>query len=444
MVCLFAHGYAQDYAREPAAVKTNIAAAPSVAGELISINLKDVDIQDALKVITEASGYNIVLDKDVQAKVTIILKGVSWQTALESILKTNNLTYKIQDNIIRVMTPTTIQKEEELLPLQTKITTLNFAKADTLQASLAKMLSSRGSMQVNIPTNSIIITDSPDALAKIEEIANKLDVRTPQVMIEALIMSIALTEDDQFGIDWGAIYKKLSDRYIDWNMGNITQMVTAGYGKTIFPQWFFNATMAYYAQDRRVNILASPRILTLDNLAAKIEIMEQVPYTYTSESTQGGTVSSTQFKDIGLILEVTPHITKDRFISIVVRSEQSYVAAFVGSTNEPQIDSRRANTNFMLRDGETIVIGGLRRKDNTTTVNKVPIISDLPIVGSLFKREVKRTTDTELVIFISPHIIETNLMSAAEEERFQNASHALDRNEVISKEIDFMMRTNKK
>jgi len=155
----------------------NIPAQEQLAS-LVTLDLKEVDLKDALKIISQASNLNVVLDKDVKAKVNIALKDVPWDVALDNILKTNELTYRIQENIIRVMTLATVQKEEDTIPLTTEIITPNFAKAEELQASLSKMLSSRGSMQVNIPTNSLIINDTPEVLAKVEDLAKKLDIRT--------------------------------------------------------------------------------------------------------------------------------------------------------------------------------------------------------------------------------------------------------------------------
>lgn len=402
------------------------AAQENTAAGLISLNLKDVNIEDALKIISQASGLNVVLDKDVKAKVSITLKDVSWQTALENILKTNELTYRIQENIIRVMSLATVKKEEETLPLTTKIIGLNFAKAEELQKSLTKMLSSRGSIEVNVPTNSLIINDSPEILAKIEEVVSKLDARTPQVMIEALILSVKLTDTYKSGLDYTATGKSRPERKLVQDLAASGTIFDLYYGKTILRGFNLSAQMNFFREDKRVTILASPRVLTLDNLAAQIEITEQVPYTFTATASGGGTVTSTQFKDTGIKLYVTPHITKDEIISLSVKGEQSFVAAYVGSTNEPSIDSRKVETNFMLKDGETVIIGGLKKKDNTTTIDKVPILGDIPFIGKIFfSKIVKEAVDTELIIFITPHIIKESLLTKKEQRNYADAQDEL-------------------
>jgi len=429
ILSLSAPGLAEEKA--PLNSKSEAVKSAEVPGNLITLDFKEVDLKDALKIITQASGLNIVIDNDVKATVTITLKDVFWQTALENILKTSGLTYKLDGGIIRVMTLETVKKEAETLPVATKIITLNFAKVQDLEKSLNKMISARGNIQTNINTNSLIITDTPEILTKIEELTSKLDVRTPQVMIEALIVSVKLTDSERFGLDFTAANKKNAEKGLN---RTITQSLKAPstimdlyYGKTILPDFNLTAQLNLFAEDKRVKILANPRILTLDNLAAHIEITEQVPYTQTTASTQSSSaLSTTEFKESGIKLDVTPHITKDKFVSLSVKAEQSFVAAYVGAqSDQPAIDSRKVETNFMLKDGESVVIGGLRKKDNTTTTTKVPVLGDLPFLGRLFKREVKEVVTTELLIFITPKVMEDSLMTVKEEDVLEKTLHEL-------------------
>lgn len=417
-VCAWAQTTTPDEAPDPAKI--------AAAANLLTVDVKDLDLKDALKIISQASGLNIITDKDVRAKVTITLKDVSWQTALENILRTNQLTHRLQNGIIRVMTPETITREEETTPLVTKIITLNFAKAGDLLQSLTKMLSSRGMIDKNITTNSLIITDTPDALRRVENLANQLDVRTPQVQIEALIMSVKLTDTEKMGLDFTTVNKDRPERKIVQALKAPSSILDLYYGKSILPNWTLSAQLNFYMQDKRVKILANPRVLTLDNLPAQIEITEQVPYTYVSQSTDGSsTMSSTQFKDIGIKLYVTPHITKDKFILLGVKAEQSFVASFVGSTNEPSIDSRKVDTNFMLKNGEAAVIGGLRKKDSTVTIDKIPILGDIPFLGKLFRKEIKEIVENELVIFIAPRVVETTFLTDQEADKLEGGATEL-------------------
>ncbi|MDP2941207.1 MAG: secretin N-terminal domain-containing protein [Candidatus Omnitrophota bacterium] len=395
---------------------------------LISLEVKELDLKDALKIIAQASGMNIILDKDVKSTVTIHLKEVTWQTALENILTTNALTYKTDGNIIRVLTLDTLKKEQETLPLETAILTPNFAKSADLQQSMAKIISSRGNLQINVSTNSLIVTDTPDIVAKIKEIVETLDVPTPQVMIEAMIISVKLTDASEYGLNFTLTHKERSERKITQSLlpTSAYDLMDLYYGKTILPLYNLSAQLRLWAEDKRIKILASPRVLTLDNLTAQIEITEQVAYKQVSQTTESATViSSTQFKDSGIKLYVTPHITKDKYISLAVKAEQSFVSGFTGDDKQPAIDTRKVETNFMLRDSEAVVIGGLRKRDNTLTVDKIPILGDLPFIGKIFRQETKNYVDSELLIFISPSIVERNALAKNEERHLARSQDEL-------------------
>jgi type IV pilus assembly protein PilQ len=407
-------------------------AGPGQKDGLITLDLKDQDIQDALKIISQASGMNIIIDENVKANTNISLKDVTWQTALDNILKTNGLTYKTQNNIIRVTAIDTVKNEDETLPLSTKIITLNFAKCADLQLSLTKILSSRGNIQTNTATNSLIVTDTPETLSRIEELANKLDIRTPQVMVEALITSVKLDNKNQFGLNFLMSHKLNDEKGLNRTVAQTLSLgdvplptnLAINYGKTILPAYNFTALLDFMAQDSRVKILANPKVLTMDNQAAQLEILEQVPYTsVTSES--GTTLTTTQYKDTGIKLNVTPHITKDRFISLSVKAEQSFVASY-SLDGQPSIDSRKVETNFILRNNETVVIGGLKKKDSTTTIDKTPILGDIPFIGKIFQREIKNAVNEELIIFITPKIMGDDSLSTEESVKLTEIKTDLD------------------
>ena len=417
---------------------------------LISVNFRNLDINDALKTISLVSGMNIILDRGLKAQTSVSLKDVSWQTALDNILKTNQLTYRIENNIIRVMSLDTLKKEDETTPLSTKIITLNFAKCADLQQSLSKIISSRGNIQVNTSTNSLIVTDTPDILSKVEEFANKLDVRTPQVMIEALITSIKLDEKNQSGLDFLLSHKFNDEKFFDAGKRTIAQTLSLtdsgiapylslSYGRPIIPSYNLSALLDLLAQDTRVKILANPRVMTMDNQAAQIEILEQVAYKYTSQSTSSTSstpLTTTQFKDTGIKLYVTPRITKDGYISLSVKTEQSFVGS-VSSDGQPSIDSRNVNTNFILKDNETVVIGGLKSKNITTTIDKTPILGDIPLIGKAFRREQKDAVNEELVIFITPKMVgESNLSTPQDKKRLDKATNELTNKGLARKVYD--------
>jgi type IV pilus assembly protein PilQ len=391
--------------------------------ELINLDFEETDIRDVMRVLAQKGGVNIILGQDVAANVTIQLKGVTWEKALDIILKNYNLTYKKEGNLIRVMTLEQLRLEEEKVPLTTQIITLDFADVEDIKGSLESMLSSRGAIQINARTNSLIITDIPDRVKLIKEIAENLDLRTPQVMIEALMADVKLTDQDSFGIDWTFTPNKREKEY------SFTQSLqlagsTAGsiiFNKTLLEKIDITSLLEFWRENKRVNILANPRVMTLDNMTATIELTEQIPYSSTQQTEQGS-YTSTQFKEAGIKLYVTPQITKkENYISMNIKVEQSFRSGWTDD-NQPIIDSRSAETNLMVRDGETIVIGGLRKKEDTVTIDKVPILGDIPLLGALFRKSIKDVTDIDLVIFVTPTIVEEPRFTKKERERFERFS----------------------
>jgi type II secretory pathway component GspD/PulD (secretin) len=241
-------------------------------------------------------------------------------------------------------------------------------------------------------------------------------------MIEALILDLKLTDEDQLGITWEMVHKERPERSILQRLSLTSATSPASgvikYGKSLIPAATFNLLIEMWKSQGRVEILANPRIATMDNLPAHIELLERIPYQSESQSTEGGTVVRTiQFKDAGIKLTVTPHVTnKDDNIMINISTEQSFRSGFVET--QPIIDSRKAETTLMVKDGETIAIGGLKRKQDAITIEKIPVLGDIPVLGQLFRRKVSAITDTELLIFVTPYLREQNL-SPDEEEKLE-------------------------
>ncbi|MFH1397534.1 MAG: secretin N-terminal domain-containing protein [Candidatus Omnitrophota bacterium] len=370
---------------------------------LVDLDLKDVDIRDVVRSFSKISGKNIIVSEEVKAKVTLRLKNVGWREALDMTLGTYNFVMVEKDNYIVISTLEKRRQAEERGELETRIVTFNFVKVSDIQKTLSSMLTSRGKIEVDARTNSLVITDIVDRIDRIRDVAVQLDTKTPQVMIEAMLIDLKLTNEEQLGINWTMTLKEMSQRSMIQNLG--LSGATTGeirYGKTIMPWADFTAVMNFWIEQKRVNILANPKVLTLDNLAANIDINEQIPYTQQTTTDQG-TVASTQFKDVGIKLSVVPHITKDNFIFLNIKTEQSFRSGWTPD-NQPIIDSRKAETNLMVKDGETIVIGGLRKKEDTVTTDKLPILGSIPYLGKLFNRSNRSKIESELVIFVTPRV----------------------------------------
>ena len=399
-------------------VPTEEAALEESESGLVTMDFEDAEVRDAIKVLAMASGMNMVIGEDVKAKVTISLKDMPWERALDIILRTYNFTYKKEENLIRIMTFEKVKQEERDIPLATKIIYLNFAKVSEMKSALAKSLSDRGSIEVDSRTNSMIVTDIPARVEDVEKIAATLDTRTPQVMIEAMLVDAKITDDNELGINWNIVHV---DRDKEWHDKTVASAQENNYnyaeqpssmsnltGTAIKFGWLeklgsfrLNGLIQAWVKSDKARILASPKVLTLNNQAATLEIILEIPYK--SDMSDQGNVSYA-FKEVGTKLYVTPQITSGGFVSMNLHPEMSYQS---GTTDDgqPVIDTRKAQTNVLVRDGETIVIGGLRRIDNTKSYTKVPFLGDIPYLGALFRKKDLQKIETELLMFVTPHIV---------------------------------------
>ncbi|MBU4305529.1 MAG: secretin and TonB N-terminal domain-containing protein [Candidatus Omnitrophica bacterium] len=385
------------------------------AKSLVSLNFKDTDMREVLAILAYKGGVNIVAGEDVTVKVSVQLKDVPWEQALDVILKTYNYTYKKEGNLIRVMSLVRALEEESKVPTVTKIISLNFAKVDDLKTSLAKMLSKRGTLEVDKRTNSLLVTDIPEVVVNVEEAAIQLDTRTPQVLIEAMMVDLKLTDNDQ----WGSALTLLDLKSPADSNTLRTSMSAAGTNtfnfNTLAENFSISGLLDMWISQNKATILANPKVLTLDNQEAKIEITEEIPYLETVDS-GSGTTTNVKFKEAGIKLFVTPHITTGSFVSMNVRQEQSFKSGELGG--QPIIDGRKAETNLLVKDGETIVIGGLRQSRDNITFEKLPVFGDVPFFGIFFRKKTIEKIDTELVLFVTPHIIREAVLSDNEKMLF--------------------------
>jgi len=382
--------------------------------ELMNINFEDVDIRDVIRILANKGQVNMIVGPDIQATVNLQLNNITWKKALNVTLSTYGLTYKEEEGLIRIMTLDQLLAEEEKTPLETKIVPLNFARASEIKSNFENMLSSRGRIDINSRTNSMIVTDIPDKIAEIEKIADILDTRTPQVIIEALIADVVMRVQDELGVDWNVYWPDTAENpqrqfQSGWTMPGSTGMLF-DFGTTMFTNKDLIAQIAAWQYESRANILAHPKIMTLDNLTATINLTQEIPYQQQTSSTDGGSVVSTSFKQAGINLSVTPHITsKDNFVYLDLNISQSFQS---GSTSggEPIVDSRSATTNLLVKNGETAVIAGLTRKDDSFETNKVPILGDIPLFGAMFRTRAQDNNDTDLMIFVTPTVLEDDRM----------------------------------
>jgi type IV pilus assembly protein PilQ len=429
VVCVATYGHAQT---QGGAASEAPAGAPSAersdtsAGN-VSLDFRDADIANVLKILSFKSGVNIVVAPEVTGLVTIQLHDVPWKQALEVVLETYGYAFEQKGNIITVTTVENLKQRREnamLLaeqePLETKTFTLNFGRASEIIASIDKMKTERGSIDFDERTNTLIITDISKRLELMEGVINALDTTTPQVLIEAKIVETNFVDEENLGIDWlTQATLSGSKRPITYPFTTATSnkfvpdpIPSAGesefsYGTLDFSQ--LQVVFELLKTKTDTNILSNPRIVTLDNQAAQIVVGSQYPipqYTYNEDQARLQ-VSGWEYMDIGIIFDVTPHVNKAGFVTLDVEPK---ITAIIGSvtvenTSLPQLSNESTKTRVMVKDGETLVIAGLVKEQIDDTKRKIPLLGDIPWVGVLFQKSEKTTNKTDLMIFITPHIV---------------------------------------
>jgi type IV pilus assembly protein PilQ len=402
-----------------------------------SIDVEGADIRTIVRAVAEFSGRNIVVGKDVRGTVKIALKNVGWQEALRTILRSNGLDYVEEGGILRVDEAARLQSESvdretarakamELRPLDTRIVKLNYANANELAVSLQPSLTRRGSIQVERRTNSLIVSDLEENCARIEQMATNLDSTTPQIEITAKLVDVEAEALRDLGIEWnvgpqpasnaGEFFNPTGPIPADFlHPGNDPEnalgaehntpvadpatVITYGISKS----WgYVEAQIQMLEQNRKANIISNPRITTVDNREAKIVVGQKIPLIV--QDVAGNAVS--QLQTIGIKLTVTPHITQDKKIIMDLHPEVSALATRSTVQGGVIINTSEADTRVMVDDGQTAVIGGLIRTDESSVRKGVPLIKDIPLVGLLFRSQNNTRTNRELIIFVTPRLVE--------------------------------------
>ncbi|NOZ25200.1 MAG: type IV pilus secretin PilQ [Nitrospirae bacterium] len=414
-------------ARKPAGEAAKEAVAGKYTGRKISLDFQDADIIPIFRLLADVSGYNVVVDPQVKGKITIKLINVPWDQALDLILKTHNLGMVVEGNIIRIAPLSVLVKEREEAikakdaarkaePLVTKVFPISYAEVSKVKSAIdqAKILSERGSVSVDQRISSLIVKDVPSNMPKVESLIKTLDKSTPQVMIEARIVEVNTNVSQEFGVRWG-FAANTSNRLS--SVGGLTPYVVdfpaagAGPGSGSGITFGFlnaartlslNVELSALETTGKLKIVSNPRIITVDNQEAFISQGKSIPV---RKLTSEGTVS-TEFKDVKLELKVKPHITPDESVILSVEAKKEELDPTIPSVEGvPGTDKKEAKTNVIIKDGETLVIGGIYKTVNNDSESGVPRLRDVPILGWLFKNKKKEAQTNELLIFITPRIV---------------------------------------
>ncbi len=474
----------------------------------ITVDFKDADIRNVVRVISYKGGVNIIAGSEVQGKVTTRLVDVPWETALDVILKTYGFGYEKKENIIRVSTIEKLRLEKEAIRqlveadkqqmiLINKVVELKYVDANDIKAALEKQLSPQGSITVFQKTTRagwqkkglggkviarekaegeekmskvLILSDILPVVEKMTKLIEELDVLPKQIMIEALIVEINANDEEKLGINWdveatltgskipstfpfdkkqgargkffpsidpgdrgeGGVFPAATDLNPDTpeeffpylSVTPASEFTTASAPFTFGSLSFIamQSVLEAMVTDVHYNLLSNPKIMTLDNQEANILVGERYPL-LKSEVTDAGTLreSLDHYEHIGIQLLVVPQIWEGNRVNMIIRPAVTSLGGSVtGSTGftAPRITTREADTQVVIKSGETLVLGGLVKDQKTDTINKVPILGDIPLLGLLFRHKKTEVDKIELLVFITPRIVEDDAaLTAYEKER---------------------------
>ena len=447
-------------------------AANHYTGKKISLDFQDIEVRRVLQLLADFTEINMVTADSVQGNITLRLKDVPWDQALDIILKTKNLDKRRNGSVIWIAPVTELIKAEEeeakaiaqsvkLAPLQTEYIQLSYAKAtdieklitqgknssngsnsnsnssaasDPLGDSVGSLLSPRGTISVDPRTNTVIVNDTSIKIDQIRKMIDLLDVAVKQVMIEARIVRASTEFSKQMGVKWGLLSQGItknnsllvggSDTTL-WDLRkptddgkytiqhpdnlNVDLGVTAqgasriAFGLISLSDFMLDLELSALQADGYGEVISTPKVLTADKQPAKVASGTQIPY----QSAEGGganAVSTTEFVDATLSLEVTPSITPDGKIQMMLQIKNDSVGNPT-PTGQFTINKNEINTNVLVDNGETVVLGGIFEQMTNNTQTKVPFLGDLPYVGRLFRKDVKLDNKSELLIFVTPRIV---------------------------------------
>jgi type IV pilus assembly protein PilQ len=417
----------------------------------ISVDFRETPIDDVIRALAKQADLDIVKGPDIKGNVTATLTDVPLEEAMNQILTAYGCGYVASENMIRIVPASQLTEETERTV--SKIYRITYADVKQVEQALSKVISKRGSIASSLGSSNIIVTDTESKIKAIDEFMDEIDRETPQILVEVRIYDVKNTDELELGFEWFAGRNSglgtqtagspvtgfsRTDPYVAGNFNSTTQQVgstgTLDFG-IITKHTDIEVVMSAIQQQDSAKLLANPRILVLDNETASFKAIEEIPY---QQLQQGGYQSfgTTEFKEVGVELEVTPHLAKNGMIrlhiipvfSVQVDSVEITTIGTGGASitsPQPVVDKREADTIALIRDGQTVVIGGLRKQTVTQLVTKVPLLSSIPVLGWLFSFEGEETVNSELVVFITPRIItepvltedETQYLGATEIER---------------------------
>lgn len=380
----------------------------------ITFDYSEADVREVIDMLAAKAGLNIIYGDDVSGTITISLTKVPFEEAFKTVLNVRGLAARqAGDNILRIASPNTLLAEQKKSMLQTRVFFLNYAKASEIKPQLDSVAAAEkrtANCIIDETNNALVVTDSAMGMEDTARLIKSLDRRPRQVVIEAKFVEMQLQDDYHLGIQWYANSTR--------NNGVYSQAaVQIPFAQSIYGAFTLGrvtansqleATLLAAAEKGKAKVLSDPKITTLNNKEANINITEQTPYTTEAWSATVPPVRTitSEYVTTGIILKVTPIINSDGRILMKIKPSVSQVTETTIIGAAPGIDTREADTNVIVKDGETIVIGGLIKDMQSTTVFKVPLLGDIPLLGWLFRKKSVVRNRIELLIFVTPRIME--------------------------------------
>ena len=413
------------------------------SGDRLSLNFQDIEVRAVLQQIADVAGLNLVAGDDVQGSITLRLKDVPWDQALDLVLQAKGLDKRVTANVLLVAPAEELAAREllalesrklmtELAPLRRELLQVNYAKA----AELAKLFQSvsgsegvadeRGSVTVDDRTNNIIAYQTGERLEELRRIVNQLDIPVRQVMIEARIVEANVDYDKSVGVRWGGLLRNKghwsgggvgkspsgegeppdSSPFVDLGVVNASSGLGIAF---ITDNVLLDLELTAMEKGGNGEVISQPKVVTSNKETARILKGTEIPY---QEATAEG-ATSVSFKEASLSLEVTPQITPDDQVIMEVRVTKDEPDYLNKLNDVPPIKKNEVTAKVLVRDGETIVLGGVFSKNQSKVVDKVPFLGDVPYLGRLFRRDVVAQRKSELLVFLTPRIMNNQAIAVS-------------------------------
>lgn len=415
-------------------------------GRLISLDLQDTDIDNALRIIAEVSNLNIIASEDVTGKVTLRLIDVPWDQALDVILKTNNLDKVQEGNVIRIAPIERLklereslkqarQAEEELEPLEVKYLRISYSKASELKALVESVMTERGTVAYDERTNQIIIKDISKGIKNAVELVERLDLRTPQVLLETQIveanrnimrhlgsrLGYRYLQSPEIGNATGRNFPNSVDFGADINNAGTANPISLLLGSADGSK-SISALLTQIEQEGRARIVSRPSVATINNKPASIKSVQKIRIRLPSggvsvatgqgANATGQSQTATETIEIGIVLEVTPQASPDYFVLLDINAKSSTLGSATTDGIPSEVE-RSALSSVLVSSGQTFALGGIYKISENDSIEGLPFFKDIPFFGHLFRRVNTVGSDEELLFFITPRIVEGSFDDAA-------------------------------